>query len=53
MTNNSNRQFVMFGAIDTTRIVIVGAGNGATLYTSQDMPLFFGGLGCSGGGGGG
>ncbi|HEY6756749.1 MAG TPA: hypothetical protein VI037_05110 [Nitrososphaera sp.] len=37
----------------TSRIVIVDAGNGATLYTSQDMPLFFGGLGCSGGGGGG
>jgi uncharacterized membrane protein YkoI len=37
----------------TSRIVIVDAGNGAALYTSQDMPLFFGGLGCSGGGGGG
>jgi uncharacterized membrane protein YkoI len=36
----------------TSRIVIVDAGNGAALYTSQDMPLFFGGLGCSGGGGG-
>src|SRR5215213_2714679 len=33
----------------TIRIVIVDAGNGAALYTSGDMPLFFGGgLGCSG-----
>ena len=37
----------------TSRIVIVDAGNGATLYTSQDMPLFFGGLGCNSGAGGG
>jgi uncharacterized membrane protein YkoI len=37
----------------TSRIVIVDAGNGATLYTSGDMPLFFGGLGCTGGGHGG
>jgi uncharacterized membrane protein YkoI len=36
----------------TSRIVIVDAGNGSVLYTSGDMPLFFGGLGCSGGGGG-
>src|SRR5215203_3277077 len=35
----------------TSRIVIVDAGNGAALYTSGDMPLFFGGLGYSGGGG--
>jgi uncharacterized membrane protein YkoI len=35
----------------TSRIVLVDAGNGAALYTSGDMPLFFGGLGCSGGGG--
>jgi uncharacterized membrane protein YkoI len=34
----------------TSRIVIVDAGNGAALYTSGDLPLFFGGLGCSGGG---
>jgi uncharacterized membrane protein YkoI len=33
----------------TSRIVIVDAGNGSVLYTSGDMPLFFGGLGCSGG----
>ncbi len=36
----------------TSRIVIVDAGNGSVLYTSGDMPLFFGGygggLGCSG-----
>jgi hypothetical protein len=37
----------------TSRIVIVDAGNGAALYTSGDMPLFFGGLGCSERGGGG
>src|ERR687892_499319 len=39
----------------TSRIVIVDAGNGSVLYTSGDMPLFFGGggLGCSGGGYGG
>ena len=38
----------------TSRIVIVDAGNGSILYTSGDIPLFFGGggLGCSGGGGG-
>jgi uncharacterized membrane protein YkoI len=35
----------------TSRIVIVDAGNGSVLYTSGDMPLFLGGLGCSGGGG--
>ena len=36
----------------TSRIVIVDAGNGSILYTSGDMPLFFGGgVGCSGGGG--
>jgi len=34
----------------TSRIVIVDAGNGAVLYTSGDMPIFFGGLRCSGGG---
>ena len=33
----------------TSRIVIVDAGNGSALYTSGDMPLFFGGLGCRGG----
>ena len=37
----------------TSRIVIVDAGNGSVLYTSGDMPLFFGGLGCRGGGTGG
>lgn len=37
----------------TSRIVIVDAGNGSALYTSGDMPLFFGGLGCRGGGIGG
>ena len=41
----------------TSRIVIVDAGNGSVLYTSGDMPLFFGGhsggLGCGGGGYGG
>ncbi len=37
---------------ETSRIVIVDAGNGAVLYTSGDMPLQFGGLGCGGGGGG-
>jgi len=37
----------------TSRIVIVDAGNGSALYTSEDMPLFFGGLGCRGGGIGG
>jgi uncharacterized membrane protein YkoI len=41
-----------FGA-ETSRIVIVDAGNGSALYTSEDMPLHIGGLGgygCSGGG---
>lgn len=37
----------------TSRIVIVDAGNGSALYTSGDMPLFFSGLGCRGGGIGG
>jgi uncharacterized membrane protein YkoI len=39
---------------ETSRIVIVDAGNGAVLYTSGDMLLHFGGLGCgdSGYGGG-
>jgi uncharacterized membrane protein YkoI len=37
---------------ETSRTVIVDAGNGAVLYTSGDMPLYFGGLGCGGGGGG-
>jgi uncharacterized membrane protein YkoI len=38
----------------TSRTVIVDAGNGSVLYTSGDMPLFFGGgLGCRGGGFGG
>ena len=36
----------------TSRTVIVDAGNGSVLYTSGDMPLYFGGLGCGGGGGG-
>jgi uncharacterized membrane protein YkoI len=37
---------------ETSRIVIVDAGNGSVLYTSQDMPLHNGGLwgyGCGGG----
>src|SRR5918999_1952577 len=38
---------------ETSRIVIVDAGNGSILYTSADMPLHFGGLGCGGGGPGG
>jgi uncharacterized membrane protein YkoI len=38
---------------ETSRIIIVDAGNGAVLHTSGDMPLYFGGLGCGGGGGGG
>ena len=40
---------------ETSRIVIVDAGNGSVLHTSADMPLYFGGLGCGGGvfGGGG
>lgn len=36
---------------ETSRIVIVDAGNGGVLYTSQDIPLHFGGLvgyGCGG-----
>src|SRR5919106_2764893 len=39
---------------ETSRIVIVDAGNGSVLYTSGDMLLHFGGLGCgdSGYGGG-
>src|ERR671919_1444826 len=37
----------------TSRIVIVDAGNGSVLYTSGDMPLYFGGVGCGGGVGGG
>jgi uncharacterized membrane protein YkoI len=37
---------------ETSRIVIVDAGNGSVLYTSADMPLHFGGLGCGGGHGG-
>jgi uncharacterized membrane protein YkoI len=39
---------------ETSRIVIVDAGNGSVLYTSADMPLHIGGLGgygCSGDGG--
>ena len=36
--------------VQTSRIVIVDAGNGSVLYASGDMPLFFGGLGCRGGG---
>jgi hypothetical protein len=37
----------------TSRTVIVDAGNGSALYTSGDIPLYFGGLGCGGGGVGG
>jgi uncharacterized membrane protein YkoI len=37
---------------ETSRIVIVDAGNGSILHTSGDMPLYFGGLGCGGFGGG-
>ena len=37
----------------TSRTVIVDAGNGSVLYTSGDMPLYFGGVGCGGGVGGG
>ena len=37
---------------ETSRIVIVDAGDGAVLYTSGDMPLHFGGLGCGDSGGG-
>jgi uncharacterized membrane protein YkoI len=38
---------------ETSRIVIVDAGNGSVLHTSGDMPLYFGGLGGCGGGPGG
>ena len=38
---------------ETSRIVIVDAGNGSVLHTSGDMPSYFGGLGCGGGSGGG
>lgn len=38
---------------ETSRIVIVDAGNGAVLYTSGDMPLHFDSLGCGDSGGGG
>jgi uncharacterized membrane protein YkoI len=38
---------------ETSRIVIVDAGNGSVLHTSGDLPLYFGGLGCGGGGFGG
>jgi uncharacterized membrane protein YkoI len=38
---------------ETSRIVIVDAGNGTVLHTSEDIPLHFGGLGCGGGGVGG
>lgn len=38
---------------ETSRIVIVDAGNGSVLHTSGDRPLYFGGLGCGGGFGGG
>jgi hypothetical protein len=38
---------------ETSRIVIVDAGNGSVLHTSGDLPLYFGGLGCGGGFGGG
>jgi uncharacterized membrane protein YkoI len=38
---------------ETSRIVIVDAGNGSVLHTSGDMPLYLGGLGCRGGGFGG
>jgi hypothetical protein len=37
---------------ETSRIVIVDAGNGAVLYTSGDMPFHFDGLGCGDSGGG-
>jgi uncharacterized membrane protein YkoI len=35
---------------ETSRIIIVDAGNGAVLHISGDMPLYFGGLGCGGNG---
>jgi uncharacterized membrane protein YkoI len=38
---------------ETSRIVLVDAGNGSVLHTSGDMPLYFGGLGCGPGFGGG
>jgi uncharacterized membrane protein YkoI len=38
---------------ETSRIVIVDAGNGSVLHTSGDMPLYFGGLGGCGDGPGG
>jgi uncharacterized membrane protein YkoI len=38
---------------ETSRIVIVDAGNGSVLHTSGDLPLYFGGLGCGSGFGGG
>jgi len=38
---------------DTSRTIIVDAGNGTVLHTSGDMPLYFGGLGCGFGGSGG
>jgi uncharacterized membrane protein YkoI len=34
---------------ETSRTVVVDAGNGAVLHTSGDMPLYFGGLGCEDG----
>lgn len=37
---------------ETSRVVIVDAGNGSVLYTSEDMPLHNGGLGGYGCGGG-
>lgn len=36
----------------TSRVVVVDVGNGAVLYTSEDMPLHYGGLGGYGCGGG-
>lgn len=34
---------------ETSRTVVVDAGNGAVLHTSGDMPLYFGDLGCEDG----
>lgn len=34
---------------ETSRTVVVDAGNGAVLHTSGDMPLYFEDLGCEGG----
>jgi uncharacterized membrane protein YkoI len=34
---------------ETSRTVVVDAGNGAVLHTSGDMPLYFGNLGCEDG----